>query len=135
MGLTMRGRYLMREFWADSDLFLKLDAREREIMVGLWMLADDGGWLPRDIPAIAAAIYHYEDRSFREGWIRRAIDRLASIGKAEKHRCCLRMPSVSLYPRAGTKSYEHRHAHDVHISRTFGKLRRVNASQRLTRVS
>ena len=38
--LTMRGRYLMREYWSDSDLFLRLSADEREFYIGLWMLAD-----------------------------------------------------------------------------------------------
>jgi len=28
--LTMRGRYLMREYWSDSDLFRRLTAEERE---------------------------------------------------------------------------------------------------------
>lgn len=112
--LAMRGRYLMREYFADSDIFRKLTEREREIMVGLWMLADDEGWLPRDIPAISAAIYRYVDPSTREGWVKEALERLAKVGKAEKHRCCVRMTSVSNYPRAGTKSYEHRDEHKRH---------------------
>lgn len=123
--LSMRGRYLMREYFADSDLFRKLDATEREVMVGLWMLADDAGFLPRDIPAIAAAIYRYDAPEARESRIRAAIDRLKAIGKAESLRCCLRMPSVEAYPRAGTKSYEHRDQHRKHVS----NVKRPNASR------
>jgi hypothetical protein len=110
----MRGRYLMREYWSDSDLFLRLDAREREVYVGLWMLADDEGWLPRDIPAIAQHIYHYEDRAFREAFVRKALDRLGRLGKVESHRCCLYLPSVVKYPRAGKKSTEHAQEHRTH---------------------
>ncbi len=112
--LTMRGRYLMREYWSDSDLFLRLDARERELYVGLWMLADDEGWLPRDVPAIAAAMYRYEDRRPREEFVRKALDKLRDLGKAESFRCCLRLPAVARYPRAGKKSAEHATEHREH---------------------
>ena len=57
--LTMRGRYLMREYWSDSDLFLRLDAGEREVYQGLWMLADDAGWMEWDASRIAAELYPY----------------------------------------------------------------------------
>lgn len=112
--LTMRGRYLMREYWADSDLFLRLDAREREVYVGLWMLADDEGWLPRDVPAIAQHIYHYEDRSKREPFIRKALDHLRELGKVQSFRCCIHLPAVERYPRAGKKTTEHAQEHRRH---------------------
>lgn len=113
--MTMRGRYLMREYWSDSDLFLKLKAEEREVYQGLWMLADDAGWMPRDVPAIAAALFRYEDRLPREHRIRAALDRLRVIGKVESHRCgCLYLKSVSRYPRAGKKTTEHAEIHRAH---------------------
>ena len=114
--LTMRGRYLMREYWSDSDLFLKLTADQREVYVGLWMLADDDGWLPRDIPAIAAALYRYEDRAPRETAVRATLARLGVLTKVVSHRCgCLYLPSVSMYPRAGKKSTEHAANHQRHL--------------------
>ena len=68
--LTMRGRYLMREYWSDSDLFLRLSAEERELYVGLWMLADDDGWLPRDVPAMFHRRRHWRRiRIARDGAI------------------------------------------------------------------
>jgi hypothetical protein len=113
--LMMRGRYLMREYWSDSDLFLKLKAEQREVYQGLWMLADDAGWLPRDVPAIAASLFRYEDRAPRENRIRDALDRLRVIGKVESHRCgCLYLKSVSRYPRAGKKTTEHAEIHRAH---------------------
>lgn len=116
--LTMRGRYLMREYWSDSDLFLRLDARERELYIGLWMLADDEGWLPRDIPAISSGIYHYEDRADREGFVRKGLEHLRTLGKVESLRCCIHLPAVERYPRAGKKSTEHAQEHRKHSKRS-----------------
>lgn len=116
--LTMRGRYLMREYWADSDLFLRLTPDQREVYVGLWMLADDDGWMPRDVPAIAAALYRYEDRAPREVRVRAALDRLRQLEKVMSHRCgCLWLPSVSRYPRAGKKNTDHHANHRAHSDR------------------
>lgn len=112
--LTMRGRYLMREYWEDSDLFLRLTAEERELYVGLWMLADDAGWLPRDVPAIAASLYRYMDRTPREAHVTTILGRLRELGKVVSHRCCLHVPSVERWPRSGRKTFEHR---DEHIQR------------------
>jgi hypothetical protein len=124
----MRGRYIMREYWSDSDLFLRLDAREREMYVGLWMLADDEGWIPRDVPAIAASIYHYEDRASREGFVRKTLDRLRDLGKVESFRCCIHLPAVARYPRAGKKSTEHAQEHLKHSKRANGIQTDLNPS-------
>lgn len=110
----MRGRYLMREYWSDSDLFLRLTADERELYIGLWMLADDGGVLPRDIPGIAAALFRYMDRAPRETRVREGLERLRDMGKVVSWRCCLHLPSVERYPRAGRKSTEHADEHRNH---------------------
>lgn len=118
--LTMRGRYLMREYWSDSDLFLRLSAEEREVYIGLWTLADDDGWMPRDVPAIAAALFRYEDRAPREAKVRQSLARLGDLGKVESHRCCLFLRAVANYPRAGKKSSEHRLEHQFHSKRTNG---------------
>lgn len=116
--LVMRGRYLMREYWSDSDLFLRLTADEREIYVGLWMLADDDGWMPRDVPAIAAALFRYEDRAPREAKVRAGLVRLRELEKLESTPCrCLFLPAVARYPRAGKKSSDHRIEHQRHSSK------------------
>ena len=112
--LTMRGRYLMREYWSDSDLFLRLTADERELYQGLWMLADDAGWLPWDVPGIASAIYRYLDRTPRESKVRVAVTKLARIGKVERFGCCIFLPAVARYPRAGKKTADHKATHQTH---------------------
>lgn len=118
--LTMRGRYLMREYWTDSDLFLRLSAEEREVYMGLWMLADDGGWMPRDVPAIAKALGGFEDREPRETRTKLTLERLRDLGKVLSYRCCLYIPAVAKYPRPGKKSYEHRIEHERHKSQSNG---------------
>lgn len=129
--LTMRGRYLMREYWSDSDLFLRLDATTREVYIGLWMLADDSGWMPRDVPAIAASLFRYEDRAPRERMVAEALTKLRELGKVESLRCCLHLPAVARYPRAGRKSNEHKENHDELHSQT----KRSKAIQRDTNPS
>jgi len=115
MALTMRGRYLMREYWSDSDLFLKLSAEEREFYVGLWTLADDEGWMPRDIPEIAGHLLRFEDRGPREEKTRLVLRRLTDIGKLRSLRCgCIYLAAVAKYPRAGKRSSEHAQAHRAH---------------------
>jgi len=112
--LTMRGRYLMREYWSDSDLFLRLSAEERELYQGLWMLADDAGWMPWDVPAIASNVYRYLDRAPREAKVRAGVSKLVRIGKVERLGCCLYLPAVARYPRAGKKSTDHKAEHQSH---------------------
>jgi hypothetical protein len=115
--LTMRGRYLMREYWSDSDLFLKLTADERELYQGLWMLSDDDGYLPRDVPGISAALYRYSDRAPRERKVSEGLTALRNLGKVQSLRCCLYLPSVARYPRAGRKSTDHHDEHRRHSKR------------------
>ncbi len=113
--LTLRGRYLMREYWADSELFLKLTPEVREMYQGLWMLADDEGYMPRDIAEIGASLYRFEDRGPREARIRAGLDRLRALGKVESHRCgCLFIPAVVRYPRSGRKTTEWFERHQKH---------------------
>lgn len=105
----------MREYWADSDLHLRLTAEEREIYVGLWMLSDDAGWLPGDIEAIGAAILMYVDRAPRLLLINGTLATLAHLGKVEAFQCgCLHLRVIEHYPRPGRKNVEHRERHAKH---------------------
>jgi hypothetical protein len=106
--LAMRGRYLMREYWSDTDLFTKLTADYRELYIGLWMLCDDDGWMPRDVAGIGAALYRFLDHEPRSVLVRDGIARLVRLSKVKSYRCgCLWLPAVAKYPRAGKKSREH----------------------------
>lgn len=113
--LEMRGRYIQREFWGDTDLHTKCNADVREFYVGLWMLADDKGWMPRDVVGIAAALYRFRAPDERELFVRANLERLQGLGKVRSHRCkCLFLPAVARYPRAGKPNDSHFKAHQKH---------------------
>ena len=116
--LTMRGRYLMREYWEDSTLFLRLSADERELYQGLWMLCDDEGWMPRDVPAIGAALYRFQNTHERETTVVERLAKLRDLGKIESHRCCIYVPAVPRYPRPGNKSRLHLNEHQKHSAKS-----------------
>lgn len=107
----------MREYWTDSTLFLNLTAEEREVYIGLWMLADDEGWMPRDVPSIAKALMGFEDREPRERTVRATLEHLRELKKVVSHRCCLQIPAVARYPRPGKRTSEHALEHKNHSKR------------------
>lgn len=123
--LTMRGRYLMREYWEDSALHRKLNADEREFYQGLWMLADDEGWLPRDVPGIAAALYRFENPHERETTVTERLAKLRDLGKVVSHRCCIEVPTVRTYPRPGNKTRVHFEHHQTQHQTGSAKTKRV----------
>lgn len=55
----MRIRQIKPSWWLDRDLRTHLSADAREFYIGLWMVADDGGWLDWDVTRIAAELYPY----------------------------------------------------------------------------
>ena len=59
MGCAMRIRQIKPSWWLDKDLRTRLDADAREFYIGLWMLADDAGWLKWDVTTIAAELYPF----------------------------------------------------------------------------
>lgn len=124
--LEMRGRYIQREFWGDTDLHTKATAEVREFYIGLWMLADDKGWMPRDIVGIGAALYRFEGPEEREVHVRANLERLQGLGKVRSHRCkCLFLPAVARYPRAGKPSDVHLKEHQKHSGSASKEPRRI----------
>lgn len=119
----------MREFWEDSDLHLRLTAEERELYVGLWMLADDAGWLPRDVEGIGAALFRFVDRDPRSKRVRSGLERLRDLGKVQTFRCCIHLPAVEKYPRAGKKSRDHEIEHRFHAQPNRPRSKRPNDIQ------
>jgi hypothetical protein len=61
----VRIRQVKPGFWTDSTI-AELPAPVRLFYIGLWMLADDGGYLRWDVPQIANELYGYESRRRRE---------------------------------------------------------------------
>jgi len=55
----MRIRQIKPGWWLDKALRRGLTADAREFYIGLWMLADDAGWLEWDLERISAELYPY----------------------------------------------------------------------------
>lgn len=52
-------------YWTDADLHTRLTADQREFYVGLWMEADDAGFIHWDIDRIGAELYPYRTAAWR----------------------------------------------------------------------
>jgi len=115
--LEMRGRYIQREWFSDTDLQTRLSADVREFYFGLAMLADDEGWMPRDVVGIGAAIYRFRAIPEREALVRANLEVLVGLGKVRSHRCkCLFLPTVARMGRAGNKNRVHLLIHQTHLN-------------------
>lgn len=53
-------------YWTDADLHTRLTAEQREFYVGLWMLADDAGFVAWDLHRVGAELYPYRSPAWRE---------------------------------------------------------------------
>lgn len=82
----MRIRQIKPSFWTDP-IQKQLDAALRLLYIGLWMLADDAGWLRYDVAEIAASILPYDDVVMREALVSQAVERLAELGRIDVRPC------------------------------------------------
>lgn len=82
----MRIRQVKPSFWSDVRM-ADLPAPVRLFYIGLWMQADDAGWLRWDVPQIAAELYGFESRGRRERNVSTFGDALETAGRIERHDC------------------------------------------------
>jgi hypothetical protein len=80
----MRIRQIKPSWWLDKDL-RRLTAAEREFYIGLWMLADDAGWLELDVERIAAELYPYDGTRRRERFVATSLERIANVDPDDPH--------------------------------------------------
>lgn len=73
----MRVRMIRPAYWTDADLHTRLTADQREFYIGLWMLADDEGYVAWDPDRVGAELYPYRSATWRA---KRLADWLAVIG-------------------------------------------------------
>lgn len=86
--------------------------------IGLWLVADDAGWLDWDVPQIGAVLYPYKSVRARETALLRAAAALAAAGRLIVMECgCARIPTLAVHQKiGGNKSftaYERHQKHDV----------------------
>lgn len=84
--MSMRIRQVKADFWRDS-IVGKLDDACRLVYIGLWMEADDAGWLVLDVVAISADLYPYTPATTRERRVQKAIDTLVERGRVIAYPC------------------------------------------------
>ena len=64
--MSLRIRQIKGDWWLDKALQTRLTADQREFYVGLWMVADDEGWIDWDPVRIGAELYPFRTPARRE---------------------------------------------------------------------
>ena len=113
----MRIRQIRPEFFTDP-VTAHFPAAVQMTYVGLWLIADDAGWLVWDVPQIGALLYPYKPSRSRERTIEQAGEALVSSGRLVRYPCrCAHIPHLTEHQRiGGNKSYTVRDKHRVHTS-------------------
>lgn len=73
-------------FWSDAKV-AELSERTRLFYIGLWMIADDAGWLRWDAIEVARDLYGYETRTKRERRVGAMWSELVEAKRVVVHDC------------------------------------------------
>jgi hypothetical protein len=100
-------------YWTDSDLHTRLTAECREFYIGLWMEADDAGYVAWDVDRIGADLYPYRTLAWRRARIERWMEQLAVNGHVVALGCGrhVAIPNLSKHQAPPKPSYQHQKAH------------------------
>lgn len=82
----MRIRQVKPAFWSDARL-AELPEATRLFYIGLWMIADDAGWLRWDASEVARDLYGYEGRVRRERRVTGMFAALVADGRVVVYEC------------------------------------------------
>lgn len=74
------------EFWKDPEVS-NLAPVTRLTYIGLWMLADDGGWFRLDVPTISLELYGWDSRARREKAVTAALNELRDAERITVYPC------------------------------------------------
>lgn len=111
----MRIRQIKPAFWSDSKL-AELPEATRLFYVGLWMLADDAGWISWDPAEAAHELYGYETRSRRERRVVAMLDELRIKGRVILHPCGhLEVPKLADHQRLAGPTKQVRTVFSEHL--------------------
>jgi len=95
----VRIRQIKPSFWQDSRI-AALPPAARLFYVGLWMVADDAGYLRWDTVEVANELYGYEGRKRRERDVASFMERLVEVGRVELYPCGhARIPTLTDHQR------------------------------------
>ena len=100
-------------YWTDSDLHTRLTAEQREFYIGLWMLADDAGYVAWEPDRVGAELYPYRSPAWRS---KRIVPWLAVLGpdhvrllECGKH---VLVPNLAKHNHVPKPSFQNQRAHD-----------------------
>lgn len=112
----MRIRQVRPEFFTDATM-ASLPAEVRLTYIGLWIVADDAGYLRLDLTTIGAVLFPYEPVKRRERHLAVAVDQLVAAGRLQRFDCgCALIPTLSRHQRVtGKTSTTAKDAHGKHL--------------------
>ena len=99
-------------YWTDADLHTRLSADVREFYIGLWMEADDAGFVEWDPIRIGADLYPYRRLAWRKGNMAKWVEALGShvqVFQCGKH---LVVPNLTKHQKSSKPIYPNRRAHE-----------------------
>ena len=128
----MRVRLVRPEFWSDSKM-AALPVAVRLTYMGLWCLADDGGYLEWDAKAIAADLYRYDSPRRRETAIIDHLDKLLEAGRVRllacrKHAVIPSLPQHRIKGGQAIFTVQKKHDSTCTTSESVGILRTTSDS-------
>lgn len=111
----MRIRQVRPEFFTDRTMAC-LSPEVRLTYIGLWLVADDAGWLRMDVAQIGALLFPFESVKRREHRLQESFDRLIAAGRLVCYGCgCASIPTLEKHQKiGGTKSFTVRDEHRKH---------------------
>jgi hypothetical protein len=115
--MTMRIRQVKPAFFKDARI-AELSPSVRLFYIGLWMLADDAGWLWWDVAEVGNELYGYEPRKPRERRAQQYLDTLVTSRRVLLHPCGhVEIPSFTDHQRLAGSTKQVRTTLKDHASR------------------
>ena len=84
--MSLRIRQVKPDYWRDERLS-GLSDTERLVYIGLWMEADDAGWLRESVTEIGTDLFPYQSRAPRDRKVTIALDTLRTLGRVVSYSC------------------------------------------------
>ena len=100
-------------YWTDADLHCRLNADVREFYIGLWMEADDAGYVDWDPVRLGADLYPFRGLAWRTRNIPRWVDSLGShvvVLDCGRH---LVIPNLTKHQSVPRPSYPNKRDHEA----------------------
>lgn len=115
----MRIRQIKPDYWRDR-LLATLSADVREFYIGLWMQADDSGWMRWEVGELGADLYPYQPVAKRERHIAAWGRALCDAGRVVVHECGhAELPTLVRHQRlsgAAKQVHTYKREHEIRCS-------------------